>query len=135
MVTFLLQAGIKFDKIVLVEQNEEYLRQSKKLLDKVNSDGKIVFLNQKAEDVVYDKPGVVINTSCNETGPIFLTKVPDNMLCLLQSRNNVDEVAINTDSLADFDELFGLSKVYYTGEKKLNDPETEYTRFMKIGRK
>jgi len=31
--------------------------------------------------------------------------------------------------------LFNLSKVYYTGEKKLNDPETEYTRYMKIGRK
>lgn len=135
MAIFLKEAGIKFDKLVLIEPNEDYLRQSKKLLDKVNSDGKIVFINQKAEDAVYDNPGVIINTSCNETGPVFLTKVPDNMLCLLQARDNVDEVAINTDSLADFDELFGLSKVYYTGEKKLNDPKTEYTRYMKIGRK
>lgn len=135
MAIFLKQAGIKFDKLVLVEPNEEWLRQSKKLLDKINSDGKIVFLNQKAEDIVYDEPGVVINTSCNETGPVFLTKVPDNMLCLLQARDNVGKVVINTDSLSEFDELFSLSKVYYTGEKKLNDPETEYTRYMKIGRK
>lgn len=135
MAIFLKQAGIKFDKLVLVEPNEDWLRQSKRLLDKINNDGKIVFLNQKAEDIVYDKPGVVINTSCNETGPVFLTKVPDNMLCLLQARDNVDKVAINTDSLSEFDELFNLSKVYYTGEKTLNDPETEYTRYMKIGRK
>jgi hypothetical protein len=132
---FLQEADIKFDELVLVEPNEEWLRQSKKLLDKVNRDGKIVFLNQKAEDIVYEKPGVVINTSCNETGPIFLTKVPDNMLCLLQARNNIGEATINTDSLEEFDELFNLSKVYYTGEKTLNVPETEYARYMKIGRK
>lgn len=135
MAIFLKEAGVKFDKLVLVEPDEEWLRQSKRLLDKINNDGKIVFLNQKAEDIVYDEPGVVINTSCNETGPVFLTKVPDNMLCLLQARDNVGKVAINTDSLSEFDELFNLSKVYYTGEKKLNDPETEYTRYMKIGRK
>jgi hypothetical protein len=132
---FLQQEDIKFDKIVMVEPNEKWLRQSKKLLDKFNTDGKIVFINQKAEDVVYEKPGVVINTSCNETGPVFLTNIPDNMLCLLQARDNVSDVSINTDSLTEFDELFSLSKVYYTGEKELNDPETEYTRYMKIGRK
>ncbi len=132
---FIQQAGVKFDKLVLVEPNEEWLIRSKKLLDTLNDEGKLVLLHQKAEDVVYEKSGVVINTSCNETGPVFLTKVPDNMLCLLQARNNVSDVAINTDSLTEFDELFNLSKVYYTGEKKLNDPETEYTRYMKIGRK
>lgn len=132
---FLKQADIKFDKLVLVEPNKEWLMQSKKLLDTVDLKGKLVFLNQKAEDVVYDDADVVINTSCNETGPVFLTKVPDKTLCLLQARNNVGEVAINTDSLKEFDELFNLSKVYYTGEKTLNDPETEYTRYMKIGRK
>lgn len=135
MAIFLQEAGIKFDKLVLVEPNEEWLRQSKKMLDKIKSDGKIVFLNQKAENIVYDKPGVVINTSCNETGPVFLNKIPDSILCLLQARNNIGESTINTDSLEEFDELFNLSNVYYTGEKTLVDPETEYTRYMKIGRK
>ena len=132
---FLKEAGIKFDKIVLVEPNEEYLRQSKKLLDKVNSDGKIVFLNQKAEDVVYEKPGVVINTSCNETGPVFLNKVPDNMLCLLQARNNNESTLFPTEAMEDFVDYFPLSKVYYTGDKYLEDPEINYMRYMKIGRK
>jgi hypothetical protein len=132
---FLKDAGIKFDKLVLVEPNEEYLRQSKKLVDKVNSDGKIVFLNQKAEDVVYEKPGVVINTSCNETGPVFLNKVPDNMLCLLQARNNNETTLFPTEAMEDFVDYFPLSKVYYTGDKYLKDPEISYIRYMKIGRK
>ena len=56
------------------------------------------------------------------------------MLCLLQARNNVDNVLIETDSLAEFKDLFPLSKTYYTGQKELTDPETDYTRFMIIGR-
>ncbi len=135
MAIFLKEAGVKFDKLVLVEPNEEWLRQSKKLLDKINSDGKIVFLNQKAEDIVYDEPGVVINTSCNETGPVFLNKVPDNMLCLLQARNNNENTLFPTEQIEDFVDYFPLSKVYYTGDKYLEDPEINYTRFMKIGRK
>jgi hypothetical protein len=132
---FLEQHDIKFDKLVLVEPDEKLLVASKELLKPINDSGRLVLLNQKAEDVVFDKPGIVINTSCNETGPVFLTNVPDNMLCLLQARNNVDNVTIITDSLKEFDELFSLSKVYYTDAKQLSDPETNYTRYMKIGRK
>jgi len=131
---FLQQAGVKFDKLVLIEPNEKWLRHSKELLDTLNDEGKLVLIHQKAEDVVYKKPGVVINTSCNETGPVFLTKLPDNMLCLLQARNNVDDVLISTEDLQEFDELFPLGKTYYTGERELADPETDYTRYMKIGR-
>jgi hypothetical protein len=131
---FLQQAGVKFDKLVLIEPNEKWLMHSKELLDTLNDEGKLVLIHQKAEDAVYEKPGVVINTSCNETGPVFLTKLPDNMLCLLQARNNVDDVLISTEDLQEFDELFPLGKTYYTGERELADPETDYTRFMKIGR-
>jgi hypothetical protein len=131
---FLQQAGVKFDKLVLIEPNEKWLMHSKELLDTLNDEGKLVLIHQKAEDAVYEKPGVVINTSCNETGPVFLTKLPDNMLCLLQARNNVDSVLIETDSLEEFTELFSLNKTYYTGEKTLTDPTTEYDRYMIIGR-
>jgi peptide methionine sulfoxide reductase MsrB len=131
---FLEQAGVQFDKLVLVEPDEEALMRSKELLDTLNDEGKLILIHQKAEDVVYEKPGVVINTSCNETGPVFLTKLPDNMLCLLQARNNVDDVLISTEDLQEFDELFPLGKTYYTGERELADPETDYTRYMKIGR-
>jgi hypothetical protein len=131
---FLQQAGVKFDKLVLVEPDEEALMRSKKLLEPLNDDGKLILLHQNAEDVVFDKPGIIINTSCNETGPVFLTKVPKGMLCALQARNNFDDVLISTDDLQEFDELFPLEKTYYTGEKELIDTEIDYTRFMKIGR-
>ena len=131
---FLQQAGVQFDKLVLVEPNKEWLQQSKKLLDTLADAGKLVLVNKKAEDIVYKKPGVVINTSCNETGPVFLTKLPDNMLCLLQARDNVNTVIIETNSLDEFKELFPLNKTYYSGERQLTDPTTDYDRYMIIGR-
>lgn len=131
---FLQQAGVKFDKLVLVEPDEEALMRSKELLDTLNDEGKLILIHQNAEDVVYEKPGVVINTSCNETGPVFLTKLPDNMLCLFQARNNTNDVLIETESLGIFKDLFPLNKTYYSGQKELTDPETDYTRYMIIGR-
>jgi hypothetical protein len=131
---FLQQAGVQFDKLVLVEPDEEALMRSKDLLQQIGDEGKLILIHQKAEDAVYEKPGVVINTSCNETGPVFLTKLPDNMLCLLQARNNNENTLFPTEQMEDFIDYFPLEKVYYTGEKQLEDPEVNYVRFMKIGR-
>ena len=131
---FLEQAGVQFDKLVLVEPDEEALMRSKELLDPLNDQGKLILIHQNAEDVVYEKPGVVINTSCNETGPVFLTKLPDNMLCLLQARNNNENTLFPTEDEEDFTDYFPLEKVYYTGKKQLEDPEVNYVRYMKIGR-
>jgi hypothetical protein len=131
---FLLQAGVKFDKLVLIEPDEEALMRSKDLLQQIGDEGTLILIHQKAEDAVYEKPGVVINTSCNETGPVFLTKLPDNMLCLLQARNNNENTLFPTEDEEDFIDYFPLEKVYYTGKKQLEDPEINYVRYMKIGR-
>jgi hypothetical protein len=131
---FLQQAGVQFDKLVLVEPDEEALMRSKDLLQQIGDEGKLILIHQKAEDVVYEKPGVVINTSCNETGPVFLTKLPDNMLCLLQARNNNENTLFPTEDEEDFIDYFPLETVYYTGKKQLEDPEVNYVRYMKIGR-
>ena len=131
---FLQQAGVQFDKLVLVEPDEEALMRSKDLLQQIGDEGKLILIHQKAEDAVYEKPGVVINTSCNETGPVFLTKLPDNMLCLLQARNNNENTLFPTEDEEDFIDYFPLEKVYYTGKKQLEDPEINYVRYMKIGR-
>jgi predicted nucleotidyltransferase len=131
---FLQQAGVQFDKLVLVEPDEEALMRSKDLLQQIGDEGKLILIHQKAEDVVYEKPGVVINTSCNETGPVFLTKLPDNMLCLLQARNNNENTLFPTEDEEDFIDYFPLEKVYYTGKKQLEDPKVNYVRYMKIGR-
>jgi hypothetical protein len=131
---FLQQAGVQFDKLVLVEPDEEALMRSKDLLQQIGDEGKLILIHQKAEDAVYEKPGVVINTSCNETGPVFLTKLPDNMLCLLQARNNNENTLFPTEDEEDFIDYFPLETVYYTGKKQLEDPEVNYVRYMKIGR-
>ena len=131
---FLQQAGVQFNKLVLVEPDEEALMRSKDLLQQIGDEGKLILIHQKAEDAVYEKPGVVINTSCNETGPVFLTKLPDNMLCLLQARNNNENTLFPTEDEEDFIDYFPLEKVYYTGKKQLEDPEVNYVRYMKIGR-
>ena len=128
------KAGINFKRLVCVETDQDKLEKTNDVLSDLKSKGKLVLLHQDANHVVYDKPGLVINTSCNETGPVFLTKIPDNMLCVLQARNNVDNVLIDTESLEDFQEYFPLKKVYYSGQKELADPETEYSRYMIIGR-
>jgi guanosine-3',5'-bis(diphosphate) 3'-pyrophosphohydrolase len=103
---FLQQAGVQFDKLVLVEPDEEALMRSKDLLQQIGDEGKLILIHQKAEDAVYEKPGVVINTSCNETGPVFLTKLPDNMLCLLQARNNNENTLFPTEQMEDFVDYF-----------------------------
>jgi hypothetical protein len=108
--------------------------RSKDLLQQIGDEGKLILIHQKAEDAVYEKPGVVINTSCNETGPVFLTKLPDNMLCLLQARNNNENTLFPTEDEEDFIDYFPLETVYYTGKKQLEDPEVNYVRYMKIGR-
>jgi hypothetical protein len=36
-------------------------------------------------------------------------------------------------STQDIIDRYSLSKIIYTGELKLQDPETEYTRYMVIG--
>lgn len=131
---YLEEAGIDFKRLVCVETDQDKLEKTNDVLIDLKNKGKLVLLHQDANDVVYDKPGLVINTSCNETGPVFLTKIPDNMLCVLQARNNVDNVLIDTDDLEDFKEYFPLKKVYYSGQKELADPETEYSRYMIIGR-
>ena len=32
-----------------------------------------------------------------------------------------------------FDDMFPMSKTYYLGKRDFTDPETRYTRYMKIG--
>lgn len=132
---FIEEIGIKYRNLVLVEPDKEVAAKSKKLLSNINKQGKLVILTQNAEDVVYEKNSVVINTSCNETGPLFLPKIPDNTLCLFQARDNVKDVLIETDTLEEFDELFPLSKTILLSKRELKDPETKYNRFMKVGRK
>lgn len=130
----LQKAGIVFDHIVLVDKDEDVLRTSSKLLGPLFDKGKLIFIGADAKDVIYDKPGIVINTSINDMSTDWYDNVPDGMRIVVQGRDAVDSGTRIAD-MKQFDDMFPMSKVNYLGKKELVDPETEYTRYMKIGRK
>lgn len=131
---FLKKSNIKFDRLVLIDIDDSVLKKSEKLLRPLFKPEQLVFLHTDAKDVIYDKPGIVINTSTNDMSTDWLNSVPDNTLVVIQGRNNVNKDT-NIKNIDNFNKLFPLKKTYYLGEKELKDPETEYTRYMKIGRK
>ena len=135
LILFLEQADIKFEHIVLVDTNIDHLKKSRAFFKKLYDQGKITLLHQPAEQLSYDKNSIVINCSSNEMSVNWLENIPRNTLVVIQGRNNASNVITSTDNLEDFDRLFPLSKTILLSEKMLEDPETDYTRFMKIGLK
>ena len=131
---FLQKAGLVFDNIVLVDKDTNVLKASEKLLRPVFDPGKLIFIDTDAKDVIYDKPGIVINTSINDMNTDWYNNVPNGMRVVIQGRDSVDGPTRIAD-MEQFTDMFPMSKTEYLGKKELSDPETEYTRYMKIGRK
>ena len=124
---------ILFDKIVLVETDQEALDISEKLLRKDFDPGILVFLHTDAKDMIYDDIGVIINTSVNDMPIDWYDNVPDGMPVIVQGRNNLGTVDTMIADMEQFDDMFPMSSVNYLSKKELHDPEKEYTRYMKIG--
>ena len=131
---FVVEAGINFDRLTLIEPKQELLDASKKLLWALDKHGKLDTLCKPAEEVDYDSPCVIINCSCNEMGPGFLKRLPKGTLVALQARTNTTDSEHTTNNIKEFDSLFPLSKTLYLAGQDLEDPEMKYTRFLKIGR-
>jgi hypothetical protein len=131
---FLQKAGLVFDKIVLVDKDSNVLKTSEKLLRPLFDQGKLIFIDTDAKDVIYDKPGIVINTSINDMNTDWFNNIPDSMRVVIQGRDAVDGPTRIAD-MEQFVDMFPLSKVEYVGKKELSDPETDYTRYMMIGKK
>lgn len=131
---FLQKAGLVFDNIVLVDKDANVLKASEKLLRPVFDPGKLIFIDTDSKDVIYDKPGIVINTSINDMNTDWYDNVPKGMRVVIQGRDSVDGPTRIAD-MEQFTDMFPMSKTEYLGKKELSDPETEYTRYMKIGRK
>lgn len=131
---FLQKAGLVFDNIVLVDKDTNVLKASEKLLRPVFDPGKLIFIDTDAKDVIYDKPGIVINTSINDMNTDWYDNVPKGMRVVIQGRDSVDGPTRIAD-MEQFTDMFPMSKTEYLGKKELSDPETEYTRYMKIGKK
>jgi hypothetical protein len=127
---------IKHGKIINVETDSKMLRQSARMLDHVGASD-IEHMHQDANDLDYrqlGQDGVVINTSLTDMpGRDWFRNIPKNTLVVMQARDH--DPGRQFSSTQDILDRFPLSTVLYEGELDLEDPETEYTRFMVIGRK
>jgi hypothetical protein len=131
-----LQPGITADKIILVEKNKEFLTTSRRLLDLAGADNVEYMLadSNKLDYRQLGESGVVINTSLTDMpGRSWFLNIPDGTLVVLQARDHDPNRSFS--STQDIVDRFPLGEVLYHGSMQLRDPETEYTRYMVIGRK
>lgn len=131
-----LQPGITADKIILVEKNKEFLSTSKKILDQAGADN-VEYMLKDSNKLDYQQlndSGAVINTSLTDMpGRAWFLNIPAGALVVLQGRDH--DPGQEYHSTQDIVDRFPLSEVLYHGRMQLRDPETEYTRYMVIGRK
>ena len=131
-----LEGRIHADKIILVEKNQEFLSASKKILDRVGADN-TEYMLADANKIDYRQlgdRGVVINTSLTDMpGRAWYLNIPDGTLVVMQARDN--DPGEQFHGTRDIVNKFPLRQVLYHGSMRLRDPETEYTRYMVIGRK
>ena len=125
---FLVANKLGFNKLINVDIDENTLTTGAKLLDKLGISDKVKHMHKDANTLDYRQlksPGLVINTSTNDIdGDDWLKNIPEGTLVAMQGRHG---------TLEEFDKKYPLSKTYFLDEVELEDPETEYERFMKIG--
>jgi hypothetical protein len=129
----LQKEGITFDDIILIDNDEKVLRSSASLLKPFFKPGKLTFLNTDAKDVIYDKQGVIINTSVNDMDTNWYDSVPEGRKIIIQGRDQNSGAETKIADMKQFDDMFPMNKVYYLGKRDFTDPETRYTRYLKIG--
>jgi len=131
-----LEGRIQADKIVLVEKDKKFLSTSKKLLDLAGADNVEYMLadSNKLDYRQLGEEGVVINTSLTDMlGRAWFLNIPVGTLVVMQGRDHDPNRSF--ESTQDIVDHFPLTEVLYHGRMQLRDPETEYTRYMVIGRK
>lgn len=133
---FLQQANIDFDRLIMVETKPRLLATAQRLLEPLYRQGRLKLVLGHAEHIKYPrKDFIVVNTSSNDMSRAWLQRVPDGTLTVIQGRDNLDNPRIETERASVFYLKFPLENTVYWGQRRLRDPETRYTRFMKIGYK
>ena len=133
---FLQQAMIDFDRLIMVEINSRRLATARRLLEPLYRAGRLKLVLGRAEQIEYpNKRITVINTSTNDMSRTWLQRVPPGTLTVMQGRDNLSNPRIETERAGVFYLKFPLENTVYWGQRRLRDPETRYTRFMKIGYK
>jgi len=127
---------VEVDQIINVETDPEFLKGSKGILDQTGVDN-AEYMLADANTLDYrqlDNNGAVVNTSLIDIkGTDWFENIPQGTLVVMQARDQVDNEQFKTPE--DIEQKFPLSQVLYSGKLDLEDPETEYTRFMVIGKK
>ena len=133
---FLQQANIDFDRLIMVETRQRLLATARRLLEPLYQEGRLKLVLGHAEHIKYpDKNITVINTSTNEMTRTWLQRVPPGTLTVMQGRDNLSNPRIETERAGVFYLKFPLENTVYWGQRRLRDPGTRYTRYMKIGYK
>jgi len=125
---------VHVNKIINVETDSKFLKGSKHILDQVGADN-VEYMLKDANELDYRQlgtSGVVVNTSLTDMkGTDWFENIPAGTIVALQARDN--DPGEQFHSPEDIQQKFPLSQVLYSGELELEDPETQYTRFMVIG--
>jgi len=127
---------VRVDHIINVETDQERLSTGARMLDQAGADN-VEHMLKDANRLDYRQlgsDGAVVNTSLIDIrGTDWFENIPACTLVCLQARDQVDNEQFAGP--ADIEQKFPLDQVLYSGGLDLEDPETEYTRFMIIGRK
>jgi hypothetical protein len=132
----ILQPEFGYKKIINVEVDSDMLKQSQRMLQHVGANN-VQHMLRDANKLDYrqlGKNGLVVNTSLTDMpGRAWFDNIPADTLVAMQARDRVVEREFHSSN--DILKLYPLSQVLYKGSLQLQDPETDYTRFMVIGRK
>jgi len=125
---------VQVDQVINVENNPEFLKGSRNILNLADVDN-VEYMLKDANDLDYrqlDRNSVVVNTSLNDIkGTDWFENIPSGTLVAMQARDQVENEQFV--KLKDVERKFPLDQVLYSDSLDLEDPETEYTRFMIIG--
>jgi hypothetical protein len=129
-----LQPTINVDTIINVEINPEMLDTSQSILDRIGATN-VKYMLTDANELDYRQlgdAGVVVNTSLTEMHQKeWFEHIPAGTLVALQARDQ--DPGVKYHSAGDIQRRYPLSQILYHGSMQLEDPETEYTRYMTIG--
>jgi predicted RNA methylase len=127
---------VEVDHIVNVETDPERLSTGEHILNQAGAHN-VEHMLKDANQLDYrqlDSTGAVVNTSLTEMPDTdWFEHSPPGTLVVLQARDHNPDQQFR--SAQDIEQKFPLDQVLYSGSLDLEDPETEYTRFMVIGRK
>jgi hypothetical protein len=123
----LSRSNIEFDHIVNVDQDVHVLKQGQRIAKQLGIADRIEPMAADANELDYrqlDQDGLVINTSCHDMpNKGWFDHIPKGTMVALQTRNDVEH------SLSQYP----LRETLYRGSIDLEDPETPYTSWLKIG--